>query len=215
MGSDFESDDDSDCEDGCEEAYDDEGSLSGDLNHINDDERRPITQSAGKFQSSKSSTLYSASQRTHSQSTTTLTSSKAKKGSVQGVKKTFSLPLDRSSFSTFIHEEAFADEEGYPLLPNGNTVYVREEGQKNPTNWGTFGFAYTTSGGGIKEGSEWRTVRFSCLGVIVCLSHQCDYLGSPHTSSARSAEWHSKYVGFFYLVLLPLRFLMIFWFWFF
>lgn len=195
MGSGFQSDDDSDCEDACEAAYP-QGYLSGDGHRVADDESALFTQPAGPIQSSKSSkssSLYSASQRAQPLSTTTtITSSKAKKGSVLGVKKTFGLPLDRSSFSTLIHEEAFADKEGYPLLPNGNTVYVLQEGQKKPTNWGTFGFAYTTSGGGIKEGSDWRTVRFSCLGVIVCHSHQCDYLGSPHTSSARSAEWHSK-----------------------
>lgn len=193
MGSGFESDDESDCEENCGEASDYERYLSGD-DLLRYDERPPFTQTSDRSKSSKSSRLLcrDSPKGSHSQSTTTLTSSKAKKTSVQGVKKTFGLPLDRASFTTFIHEEAFADDEGYPLLPNGNTVYVRQEGQKNPTNWGTFGFAYTTSGGGIKEGSDWRTVRFSCLGVIVCLSLQCDYLGSPHTSSARMAEWHSK-----------------------
>ncbi|KAH9807655.1 hypothetical protein DFH28DRAFT_1138495 [Melampsora americana] len=127
-----------------------------------------------------------------SQNSNVTSDSKSPTEVVRLTKKTFSLPIDRASYTTFTKEEATLDDEGYPILPNGNTVFVRQEGQKSPTNWGTFSFAYTTSGGGIKEGCNWRTVRFTCLGVIVCKSLQCNYLGSPHTSSARRKEWQSR-----------------------
>lgn len=100
-------------------------------------------------------TSRSQSNKTHS-SETTLPS--AKRHGVKG-KKTFGLPLDRASFKTFIDNNTTLDDEGYPLLPNGNTVYVRKPGQAKVTNWGTFGFAYTTSGGGTSRGpADWRTV---------------------------------------------------------
>lgn len=136
-------------------------------------------------------TSRSQSNKTHS-SETTLPS--AKRHGVKG-KKTFGLPLDRASFKTFIDNNTTLDDKGYPLLPNGNTVYVRKPGQAKVTNWGTFGFAYTTSGGGTSRGpADWRTVWFSCLGVIVCKDIACDYLGSPPTAGTRRAEWLSRCV---------------------
>ncbi|EGG11894.1 uncharacterized protein MELLADRAFT_88994 [Melampsora larici-populina 98AG31] len=106
-------------------------------------------------------------------------------------KKTFGLPLDRTSFKTFIDENNTLDNQGYPLFPNGNTVFVKQPGQAKIVNWGTFGFAYTSSGGKSKGPADWRTVRYTCLGVIVCESLHCEYLGSPATASAKRSEWMS------------------------
>ncbi|EGG12138.1 uncharacterized protein MELLADRAFT_89393 [Melampsora larici-populina 98AG31] len=101
-----------------------------------------------------------------SKSKTTITTNvKPETRGVKGQKKTFALPLDRQSFQTSIHEEATVDDKGYPLLPNGDTVYVKQEDQDAPTNWGTFAFAYTTSGDGKdkakrkKRPTDWQTKR--------------------------------------------------------
>ncbi|EGF98028.1 uncharacterized protein MELLADRAFT_96237 [Melampsora larici-populina 98AG31] len=103
-------------------------------------------------------------------------------------KKTFGLPLDRASFETFIDHNTTLDDEGYPKLPNGKTVFVRHPGQ-TLTNWGTFAFTYKTSGGGFQEKRpDWRTVRFACLGVVICSNAECDYLGSPPTARGKIAE---------------------------
>lgn len=120
--------------------------------------------------------------------------SKPKKQGVKG-KKTFGLPLDRASFETFIDDDTTVDEQGYPILPNRNTVYVRQPGQPKLTNWGTFAFTYTTSSGGTKNNTAtWRTVRFQCLGVIVCTNSDCDYLGSPPTAKDKRLEFQSEWV---------------------
>ncbi|EGG04179.1 uncharacterized protein MELLADRAFT_89606 [Melampsora larici-populina 98AG31] len=118
-------------------------------------------------------------------------STKGRKVAIK-VKKTFRLPLDRPSFETFIDDNTTLDDEGYPLFPNGNTVCLRLSAKQKFTNWGTFGFTYTSSGGKSKGPGDWRTVRYSCLGVIVCKSLGCDYLGSPPTAAPKRAEWMSK-----------------------
>lgn len=173
--------------------YDYEGEAEG--FHIHDDyfEKK---EGSDKSDAGDNEFLHTDLHRSPSKhSTTTLTTKPSTlTNSVQrGLKKTFGLPLDRQSFVTFIHEESTVDEEGYPLLPNGNTVYVKQVDQQRPTNWGTFAFSYTTSGGG-KQKNNWQTVRFKCLGVIVCNNIQCDYLGSPPTCRNKRSQWSSQYV---------------------
>ncbi|EGG07589.1 uncharacterized protein MELLADRAFT_85422 [Melampsora larici-populina 98AG31] len=118
-------------------------------------------------------------------------SNKSNKPGKKG-KKTFSLPQDRASFTTFIDDDTTVDDKGYPLLPNGNTVFVRQPDQKL-VNWGTFQFTYTTSGGGTGKGSDWRTIRFTCLGVFICNDLDCRYRGSPPTSTNKRLEWISEH----------------------
>ena len=50
-------------------------------------------------------------------------------------KNPFALPLNRSSFETFIDHNTTLDNEGYPKLPNGKTVFIRPPGQ-TIKNWG-------------------------------------------------------------------------------
>ncbi|EGG08301.1 uncharacterized protein MELLADRAFT_85035 [Melampsora larici-populina 98AG31] len=73
------------------------------------------------------------------------------------VKKTFRLPLDRPSFETFIDDNTTLDDKGYPLFTNGNTVFLRLSAEQKFTNWGTFGFTYTSAGGKSKGPGDWRT----------------------------------------------------------
>lgn len=114
---------------------------------------------------------------------------KAKKIGVKGP-KTFAVPVERGSYQTFIDHDSELDPEGYPFLPNGLTTFVREPGQVYK-NWGTFAFTYKTTGGGLKEGCDWRLVRFHCLGVILC-EGECGYRGSPPTGKKKIPEWLAK-----------------------
>lgn len=144
--------------------------------------------------SKKSPGSCDSSQNNHHMASTLSASIPMKKTGVKGP-KTFALPVDRGSYQTQIAADATLDDEGYPLLPNGHTTFVLGENQKKPANWGSFGFAYTTSGGGTNRGTEtWRTVRYTCLGVIVCDNLVCDHRGSPFTSCARRAEWEAAWV---------------------
>ncbi|KAH9820495.1 hypothetical protein DFH28DRAFT_1120803 [Melampsora americana] len=123
----------------CEEAF--EEALEEAYNHnddYDDEEEQSVVQTKSK-------------QATSSKSSQSLSS---KRTGMKG-KKTFGLPSDRLSFTTIIDDNTTVDDKGYPLLPNGHTVYVKDKGLKKPANWGTFAFAYTTSGGGIK--GDWRT----------------------------------------------------------
>lgn len=148
-------------------------------------------------QSKKGSGASDSSQQRPLQATTLSASKAAKKTGVKGP-KTFALPIDRASYETMIGEGTTLDDEGYPLLPNGITTFVVREDQKKPANWGSFGFAYTTSGGGTHKGTAtWRTVRYSCLGVIVCDTLDCDYRGSPFTSRARRNGWEATWERLF------------------
>ncbi|KAH9809415.1 hypothetical protein DFH28DRAFT_1225509 [Melampsora americana] len=141
------------------------------------------------LQASVTSAVQSRPTQTHVSSSSD--SSKARKEGNKS-KKIFSLPLDRASFETFIDDNTILDDDGYPLFPNGNTVFVKQPGHPKIANWGSFGFAYTSSGGKSKGPVDWRTVRYSCLGVLVCENLVCDYLGSPPTAGQKRIEWMSK-----------------------
>ncbi|EGG02221.1 uncharacterized protein MELLADRAFT_91552 [Melampsora larici-populina 98AG31] len=114
---------------------------------------------------------------------------KSKKGKIgKKGKKTFALPLDRPSFTNFIDHDTTIDEEGYPKLPNGQTVFVRQPGQKF-ANWNTFTFTYTTScPPKTARHPEWRTVRYHCLGVVLCGNLECKHRGSPPTAAVKLGE---------------------------
>ncbi|EGG05025.1 uncharacterized protein MELLADRAFT_88379 [Melampsora larici-populina 98AG31] len=131
-----------------------------------------------------------SSQTSKNSNSNSNSSSQRKKHGKKG-KKTFGLPFDRPGFQTFIDHGTTLDAEGYPLLPNGSTVFVKQP-NRTYTNWCSFGFSSTTSGGGKKEGFDWRTVRFTCLGVTMCNNRDCDFLGAPPTSNSKRAEWETK-----------------------
>lgn len=157
------------------------------------DEEEDWLQDDNKPHSNQASPRSESSQHRSCQASTLSASNTSKKPGVKGP-KTFALPVNRASFHTVIADDTTLDDEGYPLLPNGPTTYVVCEDQKKPTNWGSFAFAYTTSGGGTHQGTAtWRTVRYSCLGVIVCDNLECDYRGSPFTSRARRIGWEATW----------------------
>ncbi|EGG04909.1 uncharacterized protein MELLADRAFT_88323 [Melampsora larici-populina 98AG31] len=114
---------------------------------------------------SQKSLLQSQQSKTNTNETSSNESAPQKKKVGKKGKKTFSLPQDRESFVTFIDDNTTLDDEGYPLLPNENTMFVWQPG---------------------------RTIRFTCLGVLICNDSDCRYRGSPPTSSNKRVEWASN-----------------------
>lgn len=108
----------------------------------------------------------------------------------KAIKKIFRLPVDQSSFETFIDHGTTLDTEGYPLFPDRGTVYVKMPKQ-TITNWGTVGYSYSKSGAHGRDEGDWKTFRINCLGVIRCKNPECDYLGSTFTARGKMDEWES------------------------
>jgi hypothetical protein len=94
--------------------------------------------------------------------------------------KNWFIPADQDSYKTHIDHGCKIDEEVYPIYPNGNTTFVREEG-KDITNFGTVGFA-KTCGVDYNKDRSWKTTRVYCLGVLRCDNDTCQWLGSPPTA---------------------------------
>ncbi|KAA1085799.1 hypothetical protein PGT21_050058 [Puccinia graminis f. sp. tritici] len=102
--------------------------------------------------------------------------------------KTFFLPTMNEE--TFIDHDCVLDAQGYPILPNGNTVYVRRPGTAI-TNFGNVGFSKRT-GTEYRSKGAWKLKRIYCLGVISCDLPGCRWAGAPPTGRVDMAEWLEK-----------------------
>ena len=93
-------------------------------------------------------------------------------------------PRVLENFLTFIDHDCTLDAQGYPLYPNGQTVFV-----KLPTddikNFATVGFAKHTCSETSKAG-DWKVTRVYCLGVLLCDQEACKWAGSPPTSRKKT-----------------------------
>jgi hypothetical protein len=83
-----------------------------------------------------------------------------------------------AGFATYINHGCVLDRQGYPLYPNGSTMFVRPAGT-SITNFGAVGFSKTCSNGARSVTSKWKVVQMYCLGVLLCNQDGCDYAG-PH-----------------------------------
>ncbi|OAV85762.1 hypothetical protein PTTG_30286, partial [Puccinia triticina 1-1 BBBD Race 1] len=90
------------------------------------------------------------------------------------------LPLDFTSFCTFIDHGCTLDRQNYPLYPNGATTFVKEADQI-VVNFGHVGFTKTT---GVEKRAKgvWKVQRTYCLGALVCDVDTCQWVGSPPTA---------------------------------
>jgi hypothetical protein len=88
---------------------------------------------------------------------------------VQQKEKIFFLPTMNEK--TFIDHVCTLDAEGYPLRPNGNTVYVKPAGVVI-TNFGEVGFSKQI-GTEYQAKGTWNLKRIYCLGVICCDLPEC------------------------------------------
>ncbi|EFP91891.1 uncharacterized protein PGTG_17918 [Puccinia graminis f. sp. tritici CRL 75-36-700-3] len=82
-----------------------------------------------------------------------------------GAKEWF-LPHNEDRFETFIDHGSILDKDGYPIYPNGRTVFVKVPSSKI-LNFGTVGYTKRTCSETPKDG-EWKVTCIYCLGVLVC-----------------------------------------------
>ncbi|EFP90826.2 uncharacterized protein PGTG_16852 [Puccinia graminis f. sp. tritici CRL 75-36-700-3] len=99
--------------------------------------------------------------------------------------KTFFLPTMNEG--TFIDHGCTLDPEGYPILPNGNTIFVRLPGE-SITNFGNVGFSKRT-GSEYRSKGAWKLKRIYCLGVLSCDLPDCRWAGAPPTGRVDMSEW--------------------------
>ncbi|EGG10783.1 uncharacterized protein MELLADRAFT_93462 [Melampsora larici-populina 98AG31] len=88
---------------------------------------------------------------------------------------------------TYIDHGTTRDPQGYPLYPNGDTVFVREP-HVNITNFGHVAYTHTQKTKGIKDG-PWKTIWYACLGVLRCDDDFCAYAAPPPTAEGKAAEY--------------------------
>ena len=86
-------------------------------------------------------------------------------------------PTNPAKYTTYIDHNCELDEQGYPLLPNGSTTFVRLP-DAEITNFGTVGFVKTINS---EEKKIWKIVQMKCLGVMTCDDVNCWWVGPPPT----------------------------------
>ena len=101
-------------------------------------------------------------------------------------------PRVLESYKTFIDDNSVLDAEGYPLYPNGETVFVKWPNQEFK-NFLTVVFpkmvCSETSCGG-----EWIFTCVCCLGVLACNKPKCKWAGYPPTCHNQLDEYLKLYV---------------------
>ncbi|POW14230.1 hypothetical protein PSHT_07487 [Puccinia striiformis] len=102
-------------------------------------------------------------------------------------KENWQLPVAMGQgFSTFIDHDTELDGQGYPLLPNRSTVYVRPVGAEI-MNFDSVGFSNTNNVESRTKG-QWKVIHVTCLGVMLCDWAECDYTGPPPTGRNKIKE---------------------------
>ncbi|EGG12242.1 uncharacterized protein MELLADRAFT_89279 [Melampsora larici-populina 98AG31] len=100
--------------------------------------------------------------------------------------KKFKIPIPATGeLKTFIDHGSTCDAEGYPIYPNGETVFVREPTDQI-TNFGHIAYPHTQKTHGAKDG-PWKTIWFKCLGVLHCEDDFCEYAAPPPTAEGKAA----------------------------
>ncbi|KAH9816131.1 hypothetical protein DFH28DRAFT_927483 [Melampsora americana] len=103
--------------------------------------------------------------------------------------KKFKIPVPTSGeLKTFIDHGTTLDGQGYPIYPNGETVFVRKAADVDDiVNFGHVSYPHTQKSHGAKDG-PWKTTWFTCLGVLQCDNAFCDYAAPPPTGDGKAAE---------------------------
>ncbi|EGG05825.1 uncharacterized protein MELLADRAFT_87748 [Melampsora larici-populina 98AG31] len=116
------------------------------------------------------------------------TPTKLKRRAPKKTGKKFKLPVPATGeLKTFIDHGTTRDPQGYPLYPNGDTVFVREP-HEDITNFGHVAYTHTQKTKGSKDG-PWKTVWYACLGVLRCDDDFCAYAAPPPTAEGKAAEY--------------------------
>jgi hypothetical protein len=104
-------------------------------------------------------------------------------------------PQVLGSYETFIDDNCVLDAEGYPLYPNGETVFVKLPNQE-VKNFLTVGFPKIICSETSCSG-EWKVTRVFCLGVLACNKPKCKWAGCPPTGHNQLDEYLKLYVFLF------------------
>ncbi|EHS63272.1 uncharacterized protein PGTG_21489 [Puccinia graminis f. sp. tritici CRL 75-36-700-3] len=114
---------------------------------------------------------------------------KRQKHSARPIKdKEWFLPDIQGDHQTFIDHGCSLDKQGYPLYPNGKTIFVSKPEDKI-TNFGQVGFVKTSSVNRPRPNRPWKVTRYFCLGVLVCDNPSCEWAGPPPTAKGRVEEY--------------------------
>ncbi|EGG04860.1 uncharacterized protein MELLADRAFT_88518 [Melampsora larici-populina 98AG31] len=125
---------------------------------------------------------------THVSETPQPTPTKLKRRPPKKTGKKFKLPVPASGeLVTFIDHGTTRDPQGYPLYPNGETVFVRKP-HDDITNFGHVAYTHTQKTKGTKDG-PWKTIWYACLGVLRCDDDFCAYAAPPPTAEGKAAEY--------------------------
>ncbi|OAV90802.1 hypothetical protein PTTG_28211 [Puccinia triticina 1-1 BBBD Race 1] len=100
-------------------------------------------------------------------------------------RKTFFAPSGNEQ--TFIDHDCTLDDEGYPLYPNRQTIFVKTP-EMTVHNFGHVGFPKTTSVD-WRANRSWKGVRMYCLGALICNQPGCQWVGSPPTAKGVIEEY--------------------------
>ncbi|EFP75210.1 uncharacterized protein PGTG_01803 [Puccinia graminis f. sp. tritici CRL 75-36-700-3] len=100
-------------------------------------------------------------------------------------KKIFFAPSGNEQ--TFIDHDCKLDDDGYPIYPNRQTVFVKTPDMV-VRNFGFVGFT-KTSNVEWRADRSWKMVRISCLGALICNEPGCQWVGSPPTAKDAIKEY--------------------------
>ncbi|EGF97587.1 uncharacterized protein MELLADRAFT_84838 [Melampsora larici-populina 98AG31] len=119
---------------------------------------------------------------------TALVKGKAKRRKRTKTGKRFKVPNPYSGeHHTFIDDGCKTDSQGYPICPNGETVFVKTA-REAITNFGHIVYPHTQKTSGAKDDAPWKTTWYTCLGVLDCDNDTCQYAGPTPTGDGKAAE---------------------------
>ncbi|KNF04530.1 hypothetical protein PSTG_02440 [Puccinia striiformis f. sp. tritici PST-78] len=113
--------------------------------------------------------------------------------------KEWGLPNLNQNFETFIDHGTIVDDQGYPIYPNGRTVFVCLPND-NISNFGSVSYTKMTAINS-RTNNTWKVSRPKCLGALVCDNPSCQWAGSPPTGKDGMDKFLSRYVRCNVLVL--------------
>ncbi|EGG06901.1 uncharacterized protein MELLADRAFT_86319 [Melampsora larici-populina 98AG31] len=106
--------------------------------------------------------------------------------------KKFKIPVPATGeLQTFIDHGCTIDPQGYPIYPNGETIFVQDP-IAPVINFGHVAFSHTQKSHGSKTG-PWKTIWYKCLGVLQCDDDFCNYAGPPPTAEGKAAEFIAEH----------------------
>ncbi|EGG05587.1 uncharacterized protein MELLADRAFT_87855 [Melampsora larici-populina 98AG31] len=96
------------------------------------------------------------------------------------------LPVDKSQFATFVDHDCVINEQGYPIYPNGQTVYVKKP-EDRVINFCHIAWSHTMRTE-PSTNKKWIIRQYYCIGVMRCSNPDCELQAPPPTNPKKLAE---------------------------